>query len=97
MSTASKLRHLADALDALELLTDTDADIIGTDLERRQAAERVLEFIGSIPALAATLTAARTGAALELHAAGVTSTRIAELAGVTRSAIAQLLIAEAAR
>ena len=55
------------------------------------AAEHVLELIGNVPALAGDLTELRRIAALELRRRGFKVARIAELAGVTSSAISQLL------
>jgi len=88
MTAGAHLRELGDALDRLEAPPNYPG------AGRQEAAEEVLRLVGSIPVLAAELAGLRTLAARELRSAGLTTTAIAELAGVTRSAIAQLLIAE---
>lgn len=81
-TTATQLRELADVVDRLE---DPSPNA------RVRAAEEVLTLIGNVPALAGELTELRRIAALELRRRGFKVARIAELAGVTSSAISQLL------
>jgi len=81
-TTATQLRDLAAELELLESPEPS---------ARVTAAEHVLELIGNVPALAGDLTELRRIAALELRRRGFKVARIAELAGVTSSAISQLL------
>lgn len=87
MTDATGLRQLADALEAHARASAEPIDLAA----REAAAADVLRLIGSVPELSAELTAVRTRAALDLRGTGWTATRIADVAGVTRSAISQLL------
>lgn len=89
MSTAAaeELRRLADAIEAHKAAAEEPVDLAAREL----AAAEVLRVIGSATELGSDLSALRAAAAHDLRGSGWTATRIAELAGVTRSAISQLL------
>jgi len=78
----ARYRALGDALGDLDAAAGAD---------RLTACLDVLTLIGNIGDLTADLTAARSAAAAELRRHGYTARQIAKAAGVTPSAISQLL------
>ncbi len=81
-TTATHLRRLADAVELLESPLAA---------ERLHGAALVLPLVGSVVDLSAELGRLRTVAAVELRRNGWKVAQIAEAAGVTSSAISQLL------